>query len=52
MLLMSQGTVDVNKRIMRQDAAGQATQRLLEVSRWAVVRAGATLGEMSMLDSE
>ncbi len=52
MLLILQGTVDVTKRIMRQDAAGQATPELLEVSRLAVVRAGASLGEMSMLDSE
>jgi CRP/FNR family transcriptional regulator, cyclic AMP receptor protein len=52
MLLILEGTVDVTKRVMRHDAAGQATQELLEVSRLAVVRAGASLGEMSMLDSE
>jgi CRP/FNR family transcriptional regulator, cyclic AMP receptor protein len=52
MLLVLQGTVDVTKRIMHHDAAGQPTTALLEVSRLAVVRAGASLGEMSMLDSE
>jgi CRP-like cAMP-binding protein len=52
MLLVLQGTVDVSKRVMRLDAQGQATHELLEISRLAVVRAGATLGEMSMLDSE
>ena len=52
MLLVLQGTVDVTKRIMHQDSAGQPTASLLEVSRLAVVRRGASLGEMSMLDSE
>ncbi len=52
MLLVLQGTVDVTKRIMHHDAAGQPTRALLEVSRLAVVRTGASLGEMSMLDSE
>lgn len=52
MLLILQGTVDVTKRIMQHDAAGKPTDALLEVSRLAVVRAGASLGEMSMLDSE
>jgi CRP/FNR family transcriptional regulator, cyclic AMP receptor protein len=52
MLLVLSGTVDVTKRVMRQDAQGHATQELLEVSRLAVVRTGASLGEMSMLDSE
>ncbi len=52
MLLILSGTVDVTKRIMQHDAAGQRTANLLEVSRLAVVRAGAALGEMSMLDSE
>jgi CRP/FNR family transcriptional regulator, cyclic AMP receptor protein len=52
MLLVLQGTVDVTKRIMHHDAAGQPTDNLLEVSRLAVVRMGASLGEMSMLDSE
>ena len=41
MLLLLSGTVDVTKRRPRGDA-----------SRLAVVRAGATLGEMSMLDGE
>jgi CRP/FNR family transcriptional regulator, cyclic AMP receptor protein len=52
MLLVLQGTVDVTKRIMQHDHSGQPTSALLEVSRLAVVRAGASLGEMSMLDSE
>jgi CRP/FNR family transcriptional regulator, cyclic AMP receptor protein len=52
MLLILKGTVDVTKRIMEHDANGQPTDALLEVSRLAVVRAGAALGEMSMLDSE
>jgi CRP/FNR family transcriptional regulator, cyclic AMP receptor protein len=52
MLLILQGTVDVTKRIMQHDHAGQPTSALLEVSRLAVVKAGASLGEMSMLDSE
>ena len=52
MLLVLQGTVDVTKRIMHPDSAGQPTRSLLEISRLAVVRAGASLGEMSMLDSE
>jgi CRP/FNR family transcriptional regulator, cyclic AMP receptor protein len=52
MLLVLQGTVDVTKRIMHHDAQGQPTSALLEVSRLAVVRVGASLGEMSMLDSE
>ena len=52
MLLVLQGTVDVTKRIMHHDTAGQPTASLLEVSRLAVVRAGASLGEMSMLDNE
>ncbi len=51
MLLVLHGTVDVTKRIMRQDNDGD-TADLLEVSRLAVVRAGASLGEMSMLDNE
>jgi CRP/FNR family transcriptional regulator, cyclic AMP receptor protein len=52
MLLVLQGTVDVTKRIMQHDLASQPTAALLEVSRLAVVRAGASLGEMSMFDSE
>lgn len=51
MLLVLHGTVDVTKRIMKQDNDGD-TADLLEVSRLAVVRAGASLGEMSMLDNE
>jgi CRP/FNR family transcriptional regulator, cyclic AMP receptor protein len=52
MLLILQGTVDVTKQIMRHNVQGQSTDVVLEVSRLAVVRAGASLGEMSMLDSE
>ncbi|MFM7332139.1 MAG: cyclic nucleotide-binding domain-containing protein [Brachymonas sp.] len=52
MVLILQGTVDVTKHIMRHDSQGHATDTPLEVSRLAVVRAGATLGEMSMLDRE
>ena len=52
MLIVLQGTVDVTKQIMRHDSQGQSTNVPLEVSRLAVVRAGASLGEMSMLDSE
>jgi CRP/FNR family transcriptional regulator, cyclic AMP receptor protein len=52
MLLVLDGTVDVTKRIMHLNSTGQSTDRLMEVSRLAVVRSGATLGEMSMLDSE
>jgi CRP/FNR family transcriptional regulator, cyclic AMP receptor protein len=52
MLLVLSGTMDVTKRIMRHDAQGHALQEVLEVSRLAVVRTGASLGEMSMLDSE
>jgi CRP/FNR family transcriptional regulator, cyclic AMP receptor protein len=52
MLLVLSGTVDVSKRIMRHDASGAPSQELLEVARLAVVRAGASLGEMSLFDSE
>jgi CRP/FNR family transcriptional regulator, cyclic AMP receptor protein len=52
MLLVLSGTVDVSKRIMCHDASGAPSQQLLEVARLAVVRAGATLGEMSLFDSE
>lgn len=52
MLLVLSGTVDVTKRVMRLDALGQPTDTLLETTRLAVVRAGATLGEMSLFDSE
>lgn len=52
MLLVLQGTVDVTKHIMRHDAQGLPSDIPLEISRLAVVRAGASLGEMSMLDSE
>jgi CRP/FNR family transcriptional regulator, cyclic AMP receptor protein len=52
MLIVLSGSVDVTKRIMKHDSAGEPTADLLEISRLAVVRAGAALGEMSMLDSE
>jgi CRP/FNR family transcriptional regulator, cyclic AMP receptor protein len=52
MLLVLSGSVDVTKRIMKHDSADEPTADLLEISRLAVVRAGAALGEMSMLDSE
>lgn len=52
MLLVLEGTVDVTKRIMHQTHSGEATEHLMEISRLAVVRSGASLGEMSMLDSE
>lgn len=52
MLLILGGTVDVTKQIMRHDADGLPTSETLEVSRLAVVRAGASLGEMSLFDSE
>ncbi len=52
MLLVLSGTVDVSKRIMRHDAAGLPSQEPLERARLAVVRAGATLGEMSLFDNE
>ncbi len=52
MLLIFSGTVDVTKHVMHLDAEGLSTGESLEISRLAVVRAGASLGEMSMLDSE
>lgn len=52
MLLILEGTVDVTKQVMRHDVDGLPTDNTLEVSRLAVVRAGASLGEMSLFDSE
>jgi CRP/FNR family transcriptional regulator, cyclic AMP receptor protein len=52
MLLVLHGTIDVTKRILQHDAAGEPTDALFEVSRLAVVRSGASLGEMSMIDGE
>ena len=52
MLLVLRGTIDVTKRILQHDAAGDPTDALFEVSRLAVVRSGASLGEMSMIDGE
>jgi CRP/FNR family transcriptional regulator, cyclic AMP receptor protein len=48
LLLLLAGTVDVTKRIQLHEATDQTAQ----TSRLAVVRAGASLGEMSMFDSE
>ena len=68
MLLVLKGTVDVTKRVDRKidnspvsdnksptgDVADNAVKELDEASfsRIAVIKSGATLGEMSMLDSE
>jgi CRP-like cAMP-binding protein len=49
MMLLLSGTVDVGKRPV--DAASQAPVQS-EAARLAVLRAGAVLGEMSMLDGE
>ncbi len=48
LLLLLSGTVDVTKRIHLPGPSDQ----LAQTSRLAVVRAGASLGEMSMFDSE
>lgn len=50
MLLVLSGTVDVTKRVVR--TAGTAPADSVQISRLAVVKAGAALGEMSMLDGE
>lgn len=50
MMLILKGTVDVTKRVEPQgDAAADAPA---QVSRVAVVRSGAAVGDMSMLDNE
>lgn len=49
MLLLLKGTVDVTKQVEQLDEAGEKTTT---TSRIAVIQCGATLGEMSMLDSE
>ncbi|MGH8034901.1 MAG: Crp/Fnr family transcriptional regulator, partial [Lysobacterales bacterium] len=53
MMLILKGTVDVTKRIEPQgDPASADAQAQAAVSRVAVVRSGAAVGDMSMLDSE
>ena len=59
MLLLLKGTVDVTKRVPQSvepnvEVAGSPTEAEKPVtsSRIAVIQCGATLGEMSMLDSE
>ena len=54
MLLLLSGTVDVTKRSYRPESldADQPAAPPEEVSRLAVVKSGASLGEMSMLDGE
>lgn len=49
MLLLLSGTVDVTKRAVPDDILAQARG---EPSRLSVIRTGATVGEMSMLDGE
>jgi CRP/FNR family cyclic AMP-dependent transcriptional regulator len=48
MMLLLQGTVDVGKRRV----AASDTEEASEITRLAVLKEGATLGEMSMLDGE
>ena len=59
MLLLLKGTVDVTKRVIqtaeqRAEDAGSGTEpeKTVTLSRVAVIQCGASLGEMSMLDSE
>ena len=53
MMLILKGTVDVTKRVEPQgDAAAADADAPAPVSRVAVVRSGAAVGDMSMLDSE
>lgn len=53
MMLILKGTVDVTKRVEPQgDAAAAQANAPATVSRVAVVRSGAAVGDMSMLDSE
>ncbi len=52
MMLILKGTVDVTKRIEPQGDPASAAQAQAAVSRVAVVRSGAAVGDMSMLDSE
>jgi CRP/FNR family cyclic AMP-dependent transcriptional regulator len=54
MMLILRGTVDVTKRLEPAAGAGTDAETAAEpaVSRIAVVRSGAAVGDMSMLDSE
>lgn len=53
MLLLLKGTVDVTKRLEPRDGATPADPKTeVASSRVAVIQRGASLGEMSMLDSE
>jgi CRP/FNR family cyclic AMP-dependent transcriptional regulator len=55
MLLLLKGTVDVTKRSVTRTPAGAEDEEESEtetVSRLSVIRPGAAIGEMSMLDSE
>lgn len=53
MLLLLSGTVDVSKATLAQLAETETeTERQSDLSRLAVIREGAALGEMSMFDSE
>ncbi len=53
MMLVLKGTVDVTKRVApRADVAPADAATQAGVSRVAVIRCGATVGEMSMLDGE
>jgi len=52
MMLILKGTVDVTKRLERPADAQEAEDAEAAVSRVAVVRGGAAIGDMSMLDSE
>lgn len=54
MMLILKGTVDVTKRLEPAAGAGTDAETRAEpaVSRIAVVRSGAAVGDMSMLDSE
>ena len=53
MMLVLKGTVDVTKRVApRADVAPADAAAQAGVSRVAVIRCGATVGEMSMLDGE
>lgn len=49
MLLLLSGTVDVTKQVEQTAQDGEKTNT---ISRIAVIRSGASFGEMSMLDSE
>ncbi len=59
MLLLLKGTVDVTKRVAQaaepraEDAgSGAEAEKTITTSRIAVIQCGASVGEMSMLDSE